>query len=76
MLDTAGAVQRVYRLAGTPEDRKAFLRTVFARLIVTDKNITHIEYQAPFHLLLGHPPFAGSGASWNATTLDYFTGLA
>lgn len=69
LLDTASAVDRLYRLASTPAERKDHLRALFARIEVVDRVIMKIEYRPPFHLFLGTPAAAGSGVS--RAVLDY-----
>jgi DNA invertase Pin-like site-specific DNA recombinase len=49
-LADARSLSRLFLLAPTDLDKKALLRRVFARIEVTDKAITRIEYNPPFHL--------------------------
>lgn len=60
-----------YALCTAIEERKNLLRQVFARITVTDRSITDIEYHPPFHLLLGEPAREGSRVDLERRVLDY-----
>jgi hypothetical protein len=71
VLDEATAVDRLYRLASTPAERKDHLRRMFKRIEVANRTIVGIEYQTPFDLLLGDAPAqAGSRESMERRLLE------
>lgn len=74
LLNIATCVASFYNLAVTPEDRKDHLRRIFRRIEITDKGISRIEYNPPFHLLLGTAPErAGRGESLEHALLEFIT---
>lgn len=62
-IEAAASLSSFYASAATDEERKAHLRRLFRRIEVTDKEITGIEYNPPFDLLLTDPVKAGSRMS-------------
>ncbi|TAK04050.1 hypothetical protein EPO34_02745 [Patescibacteria group bacterium] len=62
-IETAASLTAFYGSAATEEERKTHLRRVFQRIEVTNKEITGIEYNPPFDLLLTNPVKAGSRMS-------------
>lgn len=61
LLKRAESVPALYALACEPEERKALLRQVFARIEVTNRAITRIEYHPPFSLFV-HDACPGAGS--------------
>ncbi len=51
-LECASSVADLYAVSSRPQARKDLLQQVFSRIEVSDRAITHIEYQPPFNLLL------------------------
>lgn len=69
-LATAAALPTLYARAEHPEEKKAFLARVIARIEVRDRTITRIEYRPPFELLLDDTrERAGSGCDAMAHAL-------
>ncbi|MBI2484927.1 recombinase zinc beta ribbon domain-containing protein [Candidatus Uhrbacteria bacterium] len=52
LLQMAGALRRFYDLAPTEREKKDLLTRVFHRIVVVDRTVQSIEYQAPFDCLL------------------------
>lgn len=70
-LEMASSIADFYALTKTPEDRKDLLHQVFARIEITGRKITHIEYHPPFDLLLGEKPESGSVDSVSRALLEH-----
>jgi len=70
-LEMASSIANFYALTKTPKDRKDLLRQVFARIVITNKEFTHIEYHPPLDLLLGEKPESGSVNSVSRALLEH-----
>ncbi|MFZ5477064.1 MAG: recombinase family protein [Myxococcota bacterium] len=75
LLARATAIPELYAATASPEDRKALLAEVFARIVVQDRQIVRIEYNPPFELLLASSPAsAGSRSELARALLDRMAG--
>jgi len=72
LVTMASGIERLYMLAETPADKKAHLRYIFKRITVRDRQVADIEYNPPFHLLLGDTA-PGSKAGLERALLDHLS---
>ena len=71
ILATAGSLAAIYRRAQTPESRKALLKQVFRCIVVDNAEITRIEFNPPFDVLLETPHGASGSDAMVRALLDY-----
>jgi site-specific DNA recombinase len=68
-LDRSTALRELFDAAGSDNDRKMLLREIFAVIRVDGTKFKEIEYNPPFHLLLGDAR-AGSGMDLEGALLE------
>ncbi len=74
ILERSTGLSDFYAMAETLEARKELLQSTIKSIRIEDGTIKKIEYQEPFHLLLGDEPAAGSKRAVEVELLRYISG--